>query len=63
MARSIEVLRTILPVLLALVFRHFANLNLIWLAFVMAEAIGIPAAMMLWRSGSGATLTGLPETA
>ena len=25
--------------------------------------IGIPAAMMLWRSGSGATLTGLPETA
>ena len=55
--------QAILPVLLALVFRHFSNLNLIWLAFVMAEAIGIPAAMMLWRSGSGATLTGLPETA
>jgi putative MATE family efflux protein len=55
--------QAILPVLLALVFRHFGNLNLIWLAFVMAEAIGIPAAMMLWRSGSGATLTGLPETA
>ena len=54
--------QAILPVLLALVFRHFGNLNLIWLAFVMAEAIGIPAAMMLWRSGSGATLTGLPET-
>ena len=55
--------QAILPVLLALVFRHFSNLNLIWLAFVLAEAIGIPAAMMLWRSGSGATLTGLPETA
>ena len=55
--------QAILPVLLALVFRHFGNLNLIWLAFVMAEAIGIPAAMMLWRSGSGVTLTGLPETA
>ena len=55
--------QAILPVLLALVFRHFGNLNLIWLAFVLAEAIGIPAAMMLWRSGSGATLTGLPETA
>ena len=55
--------QAILPVLLALVFRHFGNLNLIWLAFVMAEAIGIPAAMMLWHSGSGATLTGLPETA
>lgn len=55
--------QAILPVLLALVFRRFGNLNLIWLAFVLAEAIGIPAAMMLWRSGSGATLTGLPETA
>ena len=55
--------QAILPVLLALVFRHFGNLNLIWLAFVLAEAIGIPAAMMLWRSGSGATLTGLLETA
>ena len=55
--------QAILPVLLALVFRHFGNLNLIWLAFVLAEAIGIPATMMLWRSGSGATLTGLLETA
>ena len=55
--------QAILPVLLALVFRHFGNLNLIWLAFVLAEVIGIPAAMMLWRSGSGATLTGLLETA
>ena len=51
------------PVLLALVFKGFGNLNLIWLAFVLAEAIGIPAAMMLWRSGSSATLAGLPETA
>ena len=55
--------QAILPVLLALVFRHFGNLNLIWLAFVLAEAFRIPAAMMLWRSGSGATLTGLLETA
>ena len=55
--------QAILPVLLALVFKGFGNLNLIWLAFVLAEAIGIPAAMMLWRSGSGATLAGLPETA
>ena len=55
--------QAILPVLLALVFKGFGNLNLIWLAFVLAEAIGIPAAMMLWRSGSGATLTGLLETA
>ena len=55
--------QAILPVLLALVFKGFGNLNLIWLAFVLAEAIGIPAAMMLWRSGSSATLAGLPETA
>ena len=55
--------QAILPVLLALVFKGFGNLNLIWLAFVLAETIGIPAAMMLWRSGSGATLAGLPETA
>ena len=49
--------------LLALVFKGSGTLNLIWLAFVLAEAIGIPAAMMLWRSGSSATLAGLPETA
>ena len=41
-----------LPVLLALCLRGFGSVNLIWLAFVLAEAMGIPAALALWRRGS-----------
>lgn len=41
--------QAVLPILLALVLQAFGNLNLIWLAFVLAELIGVPLAVMLWR--------------
>lgn len=40
--------QAVLPVLLALVLRPFGQLNLIWVAFVLAEAAGIPLAVLLW---------------
>ena len=45
-----------LPVLLALILSRFGNLNLIWAAFVLAEILGIPAALALWRRGSRSVL-------
>lgn len=41
--------QAILPVLFALGLRGFGNLNLIWIAFILAELVGIPLAVFLWR--------------
>ncbi|MDE7187315.1 MAG: MATE family efflux transporter [Lachnospiraceae bacterium] len=53
--------QAILPILLALVLQTFGNLNLIWLAFVLAELAGVPLAVMLWkkcnREAKGGTVT------
>ena len=41
--------QAILPVVFALILRNFDILNLVWLAFVLAEVIGIPFAIYLWN--------------
>ncbi len=41
--------QAILPVLFALGLRGFGNLNLIWIAFILAELVGMPLAVFLWR--------------
>ena len=45
-----------LPVLLALALSRLGRLNLIWVAFVLAEGIGIPVALSFWRQESQAAL-------
>ena len=32
---------------------RFGHLNMIWLAFVLAEIAGIPLALRLWRQAGG----------
>ena len=41
--------QAILPIVFALFFRMFGILNLIWIAFVLAELVGIPLAVRLWK--------------
>jgi len=48
--------QAVLPVLLALILSRFGRLNLIWLAFVLAEGIAIPLAGALWRRESRTVL-------
>lgn len=48
-----------LPVLLALALRGFGRLNLIWLAFLLAEAICVPLALALWKRGGVKALPGI----
>ena len=48
--------QAILPVVLALALRATGQLSLVWLAFVLAEALCIPFAVWLWRRVSDATL-------
>ncbi|MBQ8094429.1 MAG: MATE family efflux transporter [Clostridia bacterium] len=42
--------QAVLPVLLALLFRLTGNLLLIWLSFVLAEALCLPLAAVLWKN-------------
>ncbi len=48
--------QAILPVVLALALRATGQLSLVWLAFVLAEALCIPFAVWLWHRVSDATL-------
>ncbi len=49
--------QAILPLLFAVLLRTAGNLNLIWAAFVIAEAVGIPLALTLWKNGFQKALT------
>jgi len=49
--------QAVLPVTLALALRPLGRVEYIWFAFVLAEAVGIPVALLLWRKGSGAVLS------
>ncbi len=46
--------QAILPVLLALALRAAGDLNMIWFSFVIAEALGIPLAFILWKNRAAA---------
>lgn len=48
--------QVILPVTFIAVLSHLGNLPLIWMAFVLAEAVVIPIGMFLWRKESGKVL-------
>lgn len=48
--------QAILPVLLALVFRMAHSLPMIWIAFVLAEAICVPGAFVLWKKNQASVL-------
>lgn len=41
--------QAILPVAFALILQLFGSLNLIWLGFILAELVGIPLALILWK--------------
>ncbi len=41
--------QAILPVAFALILQLFGSLNLIWLGFILAELVGIPLALSLWK--------------
>ena len=43
--------QAVLPVALAWVLKGSGQLNLIWLAFVMAEMICVPLALLFWKRG------------
>ncbi len=49
--------QAILPLLFAVLLRTVGNLNLIWAAFIIAEAVGIPLALTLWKNGFQKALT------
>ena len=51
--------QAIFPVLLALLLRGFGRLELVWLAFVLAECLGIPLALRLWHRARSACFPGL----
>lgn len=40
-----------LPLIFAVLLRSFGNLNLIWGAFILAEIVGMPLALFLWKKG------------
>ena len=48
--------QVIMPVLLITAVSWFGELSLIWWAFVLAEALVIPAGMILWKKESGKSL-------
>lgn len=51
--------QVVLPVVFMAVLAHFGNLTLIWLAFVLAEAVVIPIGIILWRRESDKVLKNL----
>lgn len=51
--------QVIMPVLLIAAASWFGELSLIWWAFVLAEALVIPAGMILWKKESGKSLGAL----
>ncbi len=51
--------QVIMPVLLITAVSWFGELSLIWWAFVLAEALVIPAGMILWKKESGKSLGSL----
>ena len=48
--------QVVLPVAFIAVLSRFSNLSLIWMAFVLAEAVVIPFGIFLWRKESGKVL-------
>lgn len=50
--RSMELTMTrqaVLPILFALLLRLTGNLQILWTAFILAEGLGLPLAVWLWR--------------
>ena len=43
--------QAVLPLVFAGIFSRLGNLNLLWIGFILAEFLGIPAAMCFWRKG------------
>jgi len=50
----------VLPVLLITVFAKIGSLPLLWLAFVLAEAILLPVGFLFWKAKAGTILKALP---
>ncbi len=53
--------QVVLPVIFIAVLSRLGNLSLIWMAFVLAEAVVIPLGMILWRKESGKVLKPLEQ--
>ena len=48
--------QVVLPVIFIAVLSRLGNLPLIWLAFVLAEAVSIPFGIVFWKKESGKVL-------
>lgn len=48
--------QVVLPVIFISVLSRLKNISLIWMAFVLAEAVVIPFGVFLWRRESGKAL-------
>ena len=48
--------QVVLPIIFIAVLSGFGKLSMIWMAFVLAEAVVIPFGMILWRKESGKAL-------
>ena len=42
--------QAVLPVIFALLLRLTGDLNILWCAFILAEAVSIPLALRLWEN-------------
>lgn len=56
-----SVRQVVLPVVFLAFFSRFGNLSLVWMAFVLAEAVVIPFGIILWRKESGKVLKHLDK--
>ena len=45
--------QAVLPVVFAVILSRFGRLELVWLSFILAEAVAIPLALHLWRGVTG----------
>lgn len=50
--------QAVLPLVFAGIFSRFSHLNLLWMAFILAELLGMPLAMWLWKKGYGGMESG-----
>ncbi|MDE6386947.1 MAG: MATE family efflux transporter [Lachnospiraceae bacterium] len=48
--------QVVLPIVFIAILSEFRNVSLIWMAFVLAEAVVIPLGMILWKKESGKAL-------
>ncbi len=52
--------QAILPLIFAYTISQFGNINLVWIAFVIAELLGLPVAVLTWKKSLNDATINLP---